>query len=277
MFNPIRPDMKQTSNSSVSIHKRTNKIFFFCFIYGFILSSCVTQKEVEYLQDRKKDKQAFNDPPTEEYRLKPADELYIQISSLDEASANIFTGSNLQQTYYMGTIQPYGASLMSYTVDKEGYIYLPVVGSMLVKDKTLTQVGEMIRSALVNVLNQPLVNVKLVNRYIAVLGEVNNPGHYVFPKNKLTIYEALGMAGDITEYGNRKEVLIIRNENSKNTRYLLNLTKPEVLSSDLYYLQPNDMVYVKPLNKKFWGLRQFPFTVVLSVLTTAVLYYNAFN
>lgn len=276
MFNPIRPEMKQT-NSSVSIKNCNIKIFAFYLFTASLLSSCVTQKEVEYLQDSKKDNNAYNDPQSKEYRLKPDDELYIQISSLDDASANIFSGSNTQQTYYMGSIQPYGASLMSYTVDKDGYIHLPVIGSMLVKDKTLPQVSEVIRSALVNILNQPLVNVKLVNRYVAVLGEVNNPGHYVFPKNKLTIYEAIGMAGDITDYGNRKEVIIIRNENGKNTRYSINLTNSEVLASDLYYLQPNDMVYVKPMNKKFWGLRQFPFTVWLSILTTAVLYYNAFN
>ncbi len=253
------------------------KILFFSLTTLCILSSCVTQREVEYLQDKNKGNQSFSDPQTEEYRIKPADELYIQISSLDEASANIFTGSNLQQTYYMGSVQPYGASLISYTVDKEGYIHLPVIGSLLVKDKTLTQVGEMIRTALVNVLNQPLVNIKLVNRYVAVLGEVKNPGHYVFPKNKLTIFEAIGMAGDITDYGNRKEVIVVRNENGKNTSHSLNLTKSEILTSEFYYLHPNDMVYVKPMNKKYWGLRQFPFTVVLSILTTTVLYYNAFK
>ncbi len=248
-------------------------------IFTVIFTSCVTQKEVEYFQsnDQKQGSQTYSDPQSSEYRIKPADELYIQISSLDEAAANIFTGSNVQQTLYLGSIQPYGASLMSYTVDKEGYIHLPVIGSMLVKDYTLAQVSEMIRTALVNVLNQPMVNVKLVNRYIAVLGEVNNPGHYVFPKNKLTIFEAIGMAGDITDYGNRKEVIIIRNENGKNTRYSINLTQSDILASGYYYLQPNDVVYIKPMNKKFWGMRQFPFAVVLSVLTTAVLYYNAFN
>jgi len=240
-----------------------------------MLSSCVTQREVEYLQDKNKNNKVFNDPQSDEYRLKPADELFIQLSSLDEASASIFPGSNYQQTYYMSTMQPYGASLISYIVDKDGYIHMSVIGSIFVKDKTLAEVGEIIRSALANILNQPVVNVKLVNRYVSVLGEVNNPGHFVFPKNKLTIYEAIGMAGDITDYGNRKEVLIIRNENGKNTRQTIDLTKSEVLTSDYYYLKPNDMVYIKPLNKKFWGLRQFPFTVVLSVLTTAVLYYNA--
>lgn len=239
-----------------------------------IVSSCVTQRDVEYLQTKENDTITFKEAYIEDYRLKISDELFIQINSLDDVSANIFSGTSAQQSIQMGSMQPYGASLVSYTIDKEGYLHLPVVGSIPVEGKTLAQVSAILKEALTNILNQPVVSVKLVNRYISVLGEVQNPGHFPYSQEKLTIFDAIGLAGDITEYGNRKEVIITRNEHEKNTIVKIDLTEPEITSSYYYYVAPNDMIYVKPLNKKFWGLRQFPYTVLLSTITTSLLIYN---
>jgi polysaccharide export outer membrane protein len=254
-------------------HGKTKVLFYFSFFVLF-LSSCVTQRNVEYLQDKNKDTKAFNEAEIEDYRLKPNDELYIQISSLDEAAANIFSGSGSQQSMYIGSIQPYGASLISYSIDKEGYLHLPVIGSVSVKDKTLAQVSLMLKEALTNILSQPVVSVKLVNRYVSVLGEVRNPGHFAYGQDKLTIYDAIGLAGDITDFGDRKEVILTRNENGKNIRINMNLTRSDILASNYYYIRPNDIVYVKPLRKKFWDLRQFPYSVILSTITTALLIYS---
>lgn len=237
-----------------------------------IISSCVTQHNVEYLRDKNTNVKSFSETIVEQYKLKAGDELYIQIHSLDDAAANIFGGT--QQTMYMGSIQPFGASLMSYSVDKEGSLVLPVIGKLAVQGMTIGQVSDMLRDALVNILSQPVVNVKLVNRYVSVLGEVRNPGHFAYAQDKLTIFDAIGLAGDITDYGNRTEVIITRNENGKNMRIHVDLTKSDILNSQYYLIRPNDMVYVKPLNRKFWGLRQFPYTVLLSTITTALLIYN---
>ena len=255
------------------LSKRRN-IFYLTLLISIVFSSCVTQRNIEYLRDKDKSIKEFNEAQKANYRLKPNDELFIQISSLDDASANLFAGAGIQHSIYLGTIQPYGASLISYSIDKQGYLNLPVIGNLLVKDKTLSEVSEMLKDSLYNILNQPIVSIKLVNRYVTVLGEVRNPGHFVFTQDKFSIYDALGLAGDITDYGNRHEVLLVRNENGKNIRINVDLTDSEILSSEYYYVQPNDMVYVKPLRKEFWGLRQFPFTVVLSTITTAILIYS---
>jgi polysaccharide export outer membrane protein len=241
-----------------------------------ILSSCVTQRRVEYLQDRDKNIKSFKEADYSDYKLKPNDELYIQINSLDEAAANVFSAGK-EQAYYVGTMQPYGASLMSYSIDKDGYLLLPIIGKVLVKDKTVSEVSTILKDSLNHVLNQPIVSVKLVNRYVSVLGEVKNPGHFSYSQDKLTIYDALGLAGDITDYGNRDNVILIRNINGENIRINVDITKSEVLSSDYYNLRPNDIVYVKPLRNKFWGMRQFPFTILLSTLTTALLFYSIFK
>lgn len=244
------------------------------FILFIILASCVTQRDVEYLQSEGNDAISFQEASIGEYELKPNDELFIQVYSLDDVSSNIFSGTSAQQSIQMGTLQPYGASLVSYAIDKEGYLHLPVVGSIQVGGKTLTQVNVILKEALTNILNQPVVSVKLVNRYVSVLGEVQNPGHFPYSQEKLTVFDAIGLAGDITEYGNRREVVITRNANGKNTIVKIDLTNPEVASLEYYYITPNDAIYVKPLPKKFWGLRQFPYTVLLSTITTSLLIYN---
>lgn len=238
----------------------------------FVLTGCVTQRDLEYMQAKDKNVLAYKEADIADYKLKPYDELYIRITSLDEAAANVFANANSQQE--LTGMQPYGASLVSHTINKEGYLQLPLIGNVLIKDKTIAQVSQIITDSLIHILSQPIVNVKLVNRYISVLGEVRNPGHFTFTQEKLTIYDALGLAGDMTIYANRQEVLLSRNENQKNTITKIDLTNPEILGSNYYYLRPNDMVYVKPMNKRVWGMAQFPFALILSTITTALLIYT---
>ena len=175
----------------------------------FILSSCVTQSNLEYLHKDKKTPDEFSEPEFSEYRLQPNDALYIQINSLDDASTNIFTQFTGQQM----TLDPYSAYLSSYTIDQEGYIQLPVIGRIQASGKTALHVSQMIKDSVENILSLPVVSVKLVNQYVSVLGEVGSPGHYIYSQDKFTIFNALGLAGDITPYGNRKQVILTRNVN----------------------------------------------------------------
>jgi polysaccharide export outer membrane protein len=235
-----------------------------------LLSSCVTQRYVEYIQDHNNTVKAFTEAEFPDYKLKANDELYIQINSLDEAAANVFSNSG-QITQ---AIDPYSASLLSYSVDKNGYLLLPVIGNIFVKDKTLSEVSLILRDSLNHILNQPVVKVKLVNRYVSVLGEVGNPGHYPFSQEKLSVFDAIGLAGDITDYGDREHIILVRNENGENTRINLSLTNSGLLASGYYYLRPNDILYIKPLKNKFWGMRQFPWSVLFSAFTSGLLLYE---
>ncbi len=270
----IKLKVKNYINTIKRYLKRLNYSIILFFPILLILNSCVIHKELEYVHDKDKSIKSFNETSIPDYKLKPDDELYIQISSLDETTVNMFGNSSTTNTMYMGGIQPYGASLISYSVNKDGYILIPVIGKILAKDKTISQLAITIKDSLSRILNQPLVTIKLVNRYISVIGEVKNPGHYSYSQEKLSIFDALGLGGDITDYGNRNQVILIRNENGKNLRISLDLTESSFLSSDYYFLRPNDIVYVKPLRKKFWGFNQFPFAIVLSALTTGILIVN---
>lgn len=239
-----------------------------------LLSSCVTQKDVEYLQDSLTGPKSFDEVKPEDYRLKPNDELYIQISSLDDPSANVFSAGSAAQLMNISTIQPYGASLISYTIDKDGFLLLPVLGRIQVENLTTANVSDTITRLLKNILSQPMVTVKLVNRYVSVLGEVIRPGHYAYSQDKLTVFDAIGLAGDITDYGNKREVILARNEGGKNILIPLDLSKSDILTSAYYYVRPNDIIYIKPMPKKFWNMRQFPYSVILSTITTAILVFT---
>jgi polysaccharide export outer membrane protein len=251
----------------IRINVKVSLVYFGCV---FILSSCVTQRNLEYLHKDKKAPAEFSEPQFTEYHLQPNDALYIQISSLDDASTNIFAQSGRQQF----TLDPYSAYLSSYTIDQEGYIQLPVIGRIKATGKTTLQVSQMIKDSVENILSLPVVSVKLVNQYVSILGEVNSPGHYIYSQDKFTIFNALGLAGDITPYGNRKQVILTRNEDGKTIHVNFDLTSSDILSSKYYYVQPNDMIYVKPLSKRLWGMEQFPFTIIMSIITTGIVVYT---
>ena len=240
------------------------------------MTSCVTQKNLEYLQDKNVTVKAFDEADFPDYKLKPNDELFIQVSSLDDEASGVLSNSN-EPTYYVGNMQPYGASMLSYAIDKEGFLSLPVIGRIHVQDKTLSEVTGVLEDSLSHILYQPIISVKLVNRYVSVLGEVNFPGHFPYAQDKLSIYDALALAGDITVYGNRNEVILVRNENGENSRINIDLNSSDILGSDYYLLRPNDMIYVKPLKKRLWGMDQFPYAIILSTITTALLIFTVVN
>ena len=241
---------------------------------AILFSSCVTQRNLEYLRVKDmNDKvfQSYDQAKIPDYKLQINDELNIDIKSLDDPSTNVFQQISPQISGYT---TPFSASLTSYMIDKSGNIQLPVLGNIHVEDKTVPEVITMLQDSLEQILSFPQVKVKLVNRFVSVLGEVKNPGHFSYSQEKLTIYDALSMAGDISTYGDRNDVVLARNENGKNLRIKIDLTSASIMSNEYYYVRPNDIIYVKPMGKRFWGFDQFPWAVLLSSITAGVLLYN---
>ncbi len=237
-----------------------------------LFSSCVLHKDLVYMQGKDQHIRTYDDVDLPDYRLKPQDELFIQITSLDDESTSVFNVSEQGNLY---NLTPYSASLLSHQISKEGYLQLPILGNMNVVGKTTNEVSVMIQDSLEFVLSKPTVLVKLSNRYVTILGEVRAPGRYIYSEEKLTIYDALGMAGDITDYGNRKKVSITRNESDVNKIVTLDLTDPGIASSEYLYMRPSDLLYVKPLRKKFWAMSSFPYGFLIAVVSTGILVYTA--
>lgn len=236
-------------------------------IFSICVSSCVSQRNLEYMRKDNKTPTLYDEPSFPEYHLQTNDALFIQINSVGDAASNVFTQSSMQQ----GSIDQYGAYLTSYNIDQNGYVLLPVIGKIHVLGKTTNEVSEMIKDSVQNMLSLPTVTVKLVNQYVSVLGEVNSPGHYIYSQDKMTVFNAIGLAGDISPFGDRKHVTLVRNENSKNVSIIFDLTDPNILSSSNYYIQPNDLIYVKPLHKRIWGTQEFPFSLLMSIITTGLV------
>lgn len=137
-----------------------------------------------------------------------------------------------------------------YRVDSEGMIYLPFVGGVLAQGKTTTELQQELNAALKAFINDIAVQVNFINFKVTVLGEVNRPNAYSVKNERLTLLEAIGMAGDFTSYASRSNVLIVRERNDEQQFIRINTQNKDLFQSEYYYLQPNDLVYIEPLKAK---------------------------
>jgi len=217
-------------------------------------------------------------PVPAEYSIRPNDQLYIQVISDDPVNAAFLNLNNVQNISSAGSSSG-NLELITYLVDNEGNIEYPQLGKIHVGGLMTGEVREIIQKGVDKYLQSASVFVKLVNRSITVLGEVRAPGQQLMVKNQLTIFEALGTAGDITDWGNFQNVKIIREV--PEGRYIgqLDLTVPDVIKSPYYYVLPNDIVYVER-REKIFGDKNVPFgqrlTLGLSVISIALLTLNLF-
>ncbi len=244
-----------------------------------ILASCVPQKKVLLLQ-KTGDKDTITDyshSRFNEYKVQAKDNLYIKISSLDEKSYQFFNrqGMAAGTENYNNDASIY---LNSYSIDDEGNIELPVLGKIFVKDMNVKEISGAIQKMLDEYLKQTMVTVKLINFNITIIGEVNRPGELKVYQDRISLFEAISLAGDMTEYANRNEVALVRQTKNGSSIHYLDLTSKKILSSEFYYLMPKDVLIVSPLNIKRWGFTQFPYNTVIAsfslIISLIILVYT---
>jgi UDP-N-acetylmuramyl pentapeptide phosphotransferase/UDP-N-acetylglucosamine-1-phosphate transferase/protein involved in polysaccharide export with SLBB domain len=213
------------------------------------VTSCSTKKDLLYFQTGKKN--AIVDNRIIDQKIETNDILSIKILSLDIESSRIFNIELLSGNINNG-ITPEIIKLNGYLVNDEGYITLPVLGQLKVNDKTTKELEVFLSKKLIDEghLKEPTVTVRLVNSKFTVLGEVRQPGTFTFYEKNLTLLQAIGIAGDLTINGERKDVLLIRYENNTKTINHIDLTNTEWMSSDLFYVKQNDVIVVNPNNAK---------------------------
>lgn len=220
------------------------------FVLALLLSSCVSSKNLALFQDGPNTTVdslsiAKQYTPT----IQVGDVLNISVNSLNPEASAVFNlpenASMIQGQGIMASANPL-AYQPGYVVSKEGTIDFPMLGKIQVAGDATAQVSSKIKEKLKAYLKEPSVNVRNVNFRISVLGEVNHPSLFLINNEQVTILQALSMANDLTIYGRRENVLVIREENGKKTFARLDLTKRDVFSSPYYYLHPNDVVYVEP-------------------------------
>ena len=207
------------------------------------------------------------------YRIQPNDILSIKVKSSTDADVsdlfNITTTTQVSQFSSPGNLY-----LEGYSVDQFGKITLPILGPLTVKDLSLEQVQELIQANANKYLKNAIVIVKLISFKITVLGEVNSPGYYYVYNNQATILEGLGLAGDLTQFGSRKNVKLIRQLPTGSEVVLLDLRDPKVLNSKYFFLMPNDVLYVEPFRARSKKMNLDNLTLVFSAATTAILILN---
>lgn len=218
-------------------------------VTAWMAVGCVTQKQMTYLHDADAEKAAelnarFN--AQSDIIIRNGDALTIYVSALDNEAV---TPYNLPTVSYErpGTNAVQTTPMMQYyTVDNEGNVTLPVLGKVHVAGLTRSEVEDVVRERLEAQVVNPSVQVHLINARVSVLGEVARPGYVSMTGDRLTLLEALAAAGDLTVYGKRENVLVTREVNGKLELTRVNLRSTDIYTSPVYYLQPNDVIYVSP-------------------------------
>lgn len=212
----------------------------------FLLCSCKST-DLSYFSDLKDSQYGTIGNLDYEIRLEPTDELLITVTSEIPEATLIYnlpvTNPAFKSELTIGTTQ---AKQQTYIVDNNGYINFPVLGKIHVQGMTTAQLTEELTRKIAETAESPYVRVELVNFKVKVLGEVLKPGVVEVKKEKFSILDALAEAGDMTVYGRRDNVLIVREENGAKTYHRLNLNDSKTLESPYFYLKQNDAVYVEP-------------------------------
>ena len=217
------------------------------------MTSCVSPKSIVYFQG---DTLRYaSDSITQRYvpTIQPNDLLSIIVGSLSAEANEIFNAANMvttTTTTYAGNNTGAGRQPVGYLVDSDGNIELPMVGKIPVAGLITQVAADTIRRRLLTYLREPTVSVRTLNFKVSVVGEVARPSVYVIPDEKITLPEVLSMAGDLTIYGKRDNVLIIREEEGRRQYARVDLTSRQIFHSPYYYLHKNDVVYVEPVKAR---------------------------
>jgi len=225
--------------------------------------SCVPSKQLSYFNDLNELVEPGINPRTQKM-IMPFDKLYIKVISIDPQTSMIFN-SSVEMMYGGGN-----SGVIGYLVDETGDVNFPFVGNINVGSLTTTQAAEKIQKALSDYVSNTSVVVKYIDSQVTVMGEVQRQGVFPFTQDKLTIYEALGLGGGLTRYGDRKNIILIRNEGDKIMHYQLNLSDSKIANKDYYYILPNDVIVVEPLKAISTSYSNITFTTVLSSITTLI-------
>ena len=246
---------------------------------GCCLFSCVSNRKIIYLNnhDKKISKisrdtllESYGNHP-EVYRVQTNDILSIRVSSLAEGSLSLAPDLGNR----VGAINGNQAALSGYQVDSNGNISVPLMGDVYVKNLTLIEVKNKLYNALVNHLDAPSVDVKLLSFKFTIIGEINRPGEYFTYLPSFRLMDALALAGDISEFGNRSKIKIIRTRGDTIESSYVNVLSEDFINSKFYYIRPNDLFVVEPLRSR--PLRSYTLSNVsfgLGVLSFILVFYN---
>lgn len=246
---------------------------FFLFTVLILQLSCKPKENMVYMENSNMETE-IKQAVFEGTHLQTGDLLDIKVTAFDDNAVRPFNLSSMNQSGNSSDVssnQSVQTAPVGYLVSNDGYIIFPVLGKIFVQNMTMSQLREDLEKRLLEYLTDPLVSVRQLNFNITVLGEVKKPGQYSSPSDKVTILQALGMAGDMTDYGDRTKVKLVRHVNGIDQTYVINFTDSNITSSPYYYMQQNDVLYVEPdANKKIIAGTNPNRTLIFSIIGSAV-------
>ncbi|MFD1144954.1 polysaccharide biosynthesis/export family protein [Larkinella insperata] len=248
--------------------KNWNRLVFGLMVIGF--SSCISQKQITYFQGPSSDSTAIVQEITNRYVpiIQVNDLLGINVNSLNPEASSFFNPyAGIEQRTNLNSFQGQVpvTTAVGYLVDAEGNVQLPLVGKIKIVGLTSAGARDVIQQKLKNYLKEPTVAVRFLNFKVSVLGEVSRPSMFSVPNEQMTLTEALSLAGDITIYGRRDNVLIIRETNGKREFGRVNMNQRDLFKSPYYYLHPNDVIYIEPGKARLAYADRF-YTILPSII-----------
>lgn len=243
-------------------------------LFAFLMGACSVPKDVVYLQgvDTLTPTQISAMNQTYTSRICPDDLLTISVTSPDPSVVTPFNPPVF--AYATQGEQPVGASQTMYTylVDSEGNINFPVLGKIHVAGLSKQALSDELQTKLAQYVTSPLVNIQITNFKITVMGEVNRPGIFTVKNDRVSILDAFGYVGDLAITANRKNILLIRDDNGEKTFVRLDVTDPDIFASPYFYLRQNDVVYVEPnkvkqKNSRYSQSKQYNVSVFSSIIS----------
>jgi polysaccharide export outer membrane protein len=228
----------------------------FLVVLLFFTTACVPYSKLRYFNDIDE----LSEPivnPARSVTIFPSNKLHIIVLSTDQQTANLLN--------YSETAGQTGTK--GYVVDEAGNINFPFVGKINVGNLTLLEAGKKITDTITSIITKPEVIISFMENKITVLGEVGNQGTFTFNEDFLSIYESLSLCGGLTQYADRKKVVLIRKENNKLLYYKLDLTNSKIAANSLYYIRPNDILIAEPIRSKSWSFQNTAFSTITTTLT----------
>jgi len=246
-----------------------------------ILSSCITHKKLTYLRDLGQidgyiipEREPGISVTPSAYRIMPFDNLFIRVITPDPQWSLLF---NIMPAGAGGTVTDESATLFGYPVDVEGNIEIPFVGKVIAAGKTLVELKVELDTVFSNYVTDAAITVRLVNNYVSLLGEVSRPGRYLITKDRINVFEALAMAGDMSTFSNRQKVQLIRPSAYGPIVKEFSLSDRSILTSEFYYVMPNDIIYAEPASGKMFSHNTSIYSLFLNTITTVLILITYFR
>ena len=217
----------------------------FFLLFLVLLSSCGSIKDVVYFQNVKDKYDLSSDSFKHEVRIANNDNLLITVATKNPQAASLFNTVKMEGSSVSQNLQWFG-----YLVDSFGNINFPLIGTIQLAGLTKQEAINLLQKRISEYVEDPVVNIRFMNYKISVIGEVNKPGDFIANDEKVTLIQALALAGDMTIYGNRRNVLVYRESENLKQAHRVDMTSLDVFGSPVYYLQQNDVVYVEPNKAK---------------------------